>query len=362
MEISKITSPLEWTYFAKGNANILFQYKGQNDYLTHKLLRVRLLKEDDQYILTCELYDFIELKCKHLFPQQIIDIQLTVLTADFVTRLDNRGNPIKLTERYGLLIPNILDGNYQKQFLLKNCHLYVGAESTENRRSRRGSRSAPESQLAPVSLVILEMKPKWLYDNTLCNYCRTCLLNQLREHPRHFCPLDLLYDGTLDRGIDDIFLCVPPELMHSIEASRIPLKTLFRIFLANPNNVFQKLKEYQKINNKNDLIENLTSPADVLLNLSLVMTLRDVGLFIKFEKYDRRNNVHNSQNNINNLVSVEGYGRFLLTCNIYDLDLKSRMKYRHWLELENKLKSIYNSSNPEWRHCVRHEHSNSWEM
>lgn len=339
MEISKITTPNEWVYFAKGNANILFKYTGNNDYLRHKLLRVRLLKEEDQYISTCELYDFIELKCKHLFPQQIIDIQLIVLTTDFVNELDNNGNTLMLKERYGLLIPNILDGNYIKQPLSRNCQLYYDSR---------------EEDVEKIDSVIFEIKPKWLYDNVSSNYCRTCLLNQLRGLERHFCPLDLLYKTTIDDGLNDLFSPISPEIMHKIEiTNNIPIKQLCRNFLKNPNNVFQKLKQYQSINNKNDLIKNLTSIHDVLQNLSLVMTLRDVGLFIKFEKYDKSNNIHNSHNNIHNLITIENYGKFLVTCNIYDLDLKSKLKYKHWLDTENKLLSIYNSSNPSWKHCIR---------
>lgn len=453
MEISKITSPHEWIYFAKGNANILFKYTGNNDYLRHKLLRVRLLKEDDQYISTCELYDFIELKCKHLFPQQIIDIQLIVLTTDFVNRLDNQGNQLMLKERYGLLIPNILDGNYTKQFLSKNCHLYIGNNhpynyddtseiivdgdtkkteddhlsetnsnnnnsnntsnqsinidnnnnesnnhnnidnhknsdtndkennnnnnndnesnninkknnnsnsnnNNENYKNNSIQDSENHENNHKIDSVIFEIKPKWLYDNTSSNYCRTCLLNQLKGYSRHFCPLDLLYLETLDQGLEDIFSIIPIEILKTIEEiNKIPIKILFKIFLSNPNSVFQKLKEYQRINNKNDLIKNLTSIDDVSQNLSLVMTLRDVGLFIKFEKYDKYNNIHNSHNNINNLIYVENYGKFLLTCNIYDLDLKSKAKYKHWLEIEEKLQNIYNSKNPNWRSCIKRNNS-----
>ena len=67
MEISKITSPEDWEYFAKGAANILFKYTGNNDYLKRKLLRLRLLKQEEEYISTCELYDFIELRCMIYF-------------------------------------------------------------------------------------------------------------------------------------------------------------------------------------------------------------------------------------------------------------------------------------------------------
>lgn len=469
MEISKITMPGEWHYFAKGNANILFQYTGSNDYLRHKLLRLRLLKEDEQYISTCELYDFIELKCKHLFPKQIIDIQLVVLTRDFVDRLDLVGHKMKILERYGLLIPNILDGCYTKYALSKNCQLYVGAASpsrgiwaakdqsgrkvsvsgregerdenevdeemgalaggtglanevhrlgagetggfdsdTEMEPARetsqpqtRGSKCrkrkatdphgnsaatpggnsnhhagsahlsetlinshgkrpepsqyAPISPDTPIQAVVFEIKPKWLYDNTTSRYCRTCSHNQLRGFGRHFCPLDLLYDSAVDRGIDDLLSAIPQPVSASIEANHIPVRQLLQLFLNDRSNVFLRLKEYQRINNKNDLIANLTLMDDVLPTLLLVMTLRDVGLFIKMERYDKNNNHHTSHNNVHNIMEVAGYGRFLVTCNIYDLDLKSKSKYKHWLDIENKLQGIYNSTNPDWRDCIRVE-------
>ncbi|KAK6200188.1 inositol-pentakisphosphate 2-kinase [Scheffersomyces amazonensis] len=338
MEIYKITNPEQWSYFAKGQANILFKYNGNHEYLKHKLLRVRLFKEDKQYITTCELYDFIELKCKNLFPQQIIDVQLVVLTTDFVNQLDSKGDKLQIGERYGLLIPNILHGNYDKSILSKNCNLYYDYKPQSNDK---------------IDSVIFELKPKWLYDNTSSNYCRTCSLNQLKGFKRHYCPLDFLYEETIDQGLNDLFDPIPQDIIQKIEVSnKIPLKQLFRMFLNNPENVFLKLKQYQKINNKNDLIKNLSSPNDVSQNLSLVMTLRDVGLFIKFEKYDKSSNIHNSHDNVSNIVSVDNLGKFVITCNIYDLDLKSNTKYKHWLEIEEQLQPIYNSTNPNWKHCT----------
>lgn len=340
MEISKITSPSEWVYFAQGNANILFKYSGSNDYLRHKLLRVRLLKEHDQYISTCELYDFIELKCKDLFPRQIVDVQLVVLTTDFVNALDNKESRVMLTERYGLLIPNILDGDYSELTLSKKCLLFY-------------DHCGPNDK---TNSVIFEIKPKWLYDNYSCNYCRTCLLNQLRGLRRHFCPLDLLYPERIDIGLCDIFEPIPPDILHRIQVENgIPLKKLFRNFLLDPKNVFRQLKQYQRINSKNDLIKNLSSKEDVLQKLSLVMTLRDVGLFIKFEKFDSNNNSHTSHHNIRNVIAVDGHGKFLVTCNIYDLDLKSNAKYRHWIDIEQRLRHIHNSKNPQWRPCYKTE-------
>lgn len=356
MEIYKVTEPKDWEFFAKGNANIIFSYRGSNDYLKQKLLRLRLSKDEEQYISTCELYDFIELKCRGMFGLQMIHVQLMVLTKDFVENLNSEGNKIEMTERYALLIPNILDKYFAKYALSKHCcQLFLSNGRQKDSNLVRNSQiSDLEKENMPIDSVTFEIKPKWLYDNTSTRYCRTCLYNQLRGYPRHFCPLDLLYDETIDQGLDDIFSAIPPALLERIHNENgIPIKQLFRIFLANPKNVFQKLKQFQKINSHNEVIDNLTDAKDVLPRLSLIMTLRDVGLFIKFEKYDKLNDAHNSYNNVNNLIDLEGYGKFLLTCNIYDLDLKSKFKYRHWIEIEQKLQSIYNSTNSDWRNCVR---------
>ncbi|KAI5955107.1 IPK1 [Candida jiufengensis] len=417
MEIYKITSPKEWKYFAKGAANILFKYTGSNDYLRHKLLRLRLFKKDEEYISTCELYDFIELKCKKLFPTLIIDIQLIVLTFEFINdlnklnNLENLNYNLNLNERYGLLLPNILDGNYTKISLSKHCQLYFNdnnlisqqqeeqhqqqqqqhqhQNSIQNNNILNSHNSNDEngritnynplilqqpslsSTSNTINSIIFEIKPKWLYDNKSQNYCRTCSLNQLKNYKRHFCPLDLLYPETYNQAITDIFSEIPPEILSLIEEqNNFPIKTLFKIFLENESkNIFLKLKKYQKINNKNDLLENISNSNDVSRNLSLVMTLRDVGIFIKFEKFNKFNNIHNSHNNIDNIITLEDNSidkestidneeiiknKYLITCNIYDLDLKSKNKYKHWIKVENDLKDIYNSKNENWRYCVRH--------
>ena len=80
-----------------------------------------------------------------------------------------------LNERYGLLLPNILDGDYRKISLLQKCQLYFNDNDQD------------------INSVIFEIKPKWLYDNYTDNYCRTCSLNQLKKVPRHFLPWFIIY-------------------------------------------------------------------------------------------------------------------------------------------------------------------------
>lgn len=321
MEISKITNPDEWAYFAKGNANMLFTYHGSNTFLKHKLLRVRLYKDDDKYISSCELYDFVELKCKALFPKEVTEIQLVVLTASFVESLQSNGHKLMVKEKYGLLIPNMLDVDYTKVTLLKNVQLYYDTEA-----------------------VMFEIKPKWLYDNNSSNYCRTCLMNQYKGFKRHFCPLDLLHKERFDQVIDDILDPVPPSVLSAITKNKFPVVKLLQSYLENPVNVFQKLKNYQQIEKHTDLIKNLSLINDVLNELSLIMTLRDVGVFIKFEKF--------TKNSSRGQVMVVENSEFLVTCNIYDLDLKSNMRFEHWIEVDEKLRGVRNTPTI-WKQCLK---------
>lgn len=339
MNIAKLTYPLDWLFFAKGAANALFQYNGSNESLKLKLLRLRVRKNED-YISTTQIYDFIDLRCNKLFPLQLVDAEIVGLTPGFLSELDTHELLLMLTEPFGLLITNVLYGSYEKQVLSKHCSIYVGElENVCNSTS--------------VNAVILEIKPKWLYDNTT-NYCRNCLLNQVKGYDRHFCPLDLISSSTLDNGIEDILSRIPTEMAYRIEVDhQIPLSKLLTVYLTNPGNVFQSLKEHQEVKNKEDLIINLKSKEDVLERLSLIMTLRDVGLFLKFQRLTESQANNNQDKEEHDLVLVDEV-KFTISTHIYDLDLKSNLKYKHWRDTEEQLKDVYNSTNPHWKFCAGH--------
>ena len=323
MEISKLSVPQDWKYFGKGAANILFEYVGNDKSLEGKLLRLRLFKKQDDYISTRELYQFIHDKCKPILSDTIIDVQLVHLDELFLTKVDSNGHKLMERETFAFLLPNLLHGNYTKVFLSKHCQLYIDAEWKS---------------------VIFEMKPKWLYDNYTTNYCRTCLLTQLKGNPRHFCPLDLLYPDTINQAVEDIFSLVPRDKLELLDQHGIPLRQLFCAYLADPGNVFQQLKLHQTIQNPHDEILTLTSSEDVSESLSLIMTLRDVGVFLKFERSELGPVA-------NGVLVTENSGNFSVSSYIYDLDLKSPTKFKHWRDTEHKLSTIYNSDNPSWRYC-----------
>lgn len=366
MEIHKVAAPQDWVYFAKGAANILFEYKGPNDFLKNKLLRLRMNKKDEkEYILTCSLFDFVELKCKQLFELlEITDMQLVVLTPEFLRQLDTNGTDLMESEKYGFLIPNNVPSQFVKLKGTKNFSLFYDDTS-----------------------VIAEIKPKWLYDNYNTNYCRSCLLVQLRKGPdskRHFCPLDLLYPETISRAVDDMYAVFSDESLEQLQSkSGIDIKELFSLYLQDPDNIFQKLKRYQAAQDLSTYLRNVPNAEEVPDDLLLMMTLRDVGLFLRFEKKQRTeteteplistsndlvntllqtSTVMKSQTSLNTtgLKVLQYKGEeYYVTCNIYDLDLKSRHKLSHWKKTEGDLQDIYYSSNPKWRFCVKQTPSSS---
>ncbi|RLV96176.1 Inositol-pentakisphosphate 2-kinase [Spathaspora sp. JA1] len=301
MELDKISSPNDWEYFAKGAANVLFKYTGSNAFLTSKLLRLRISKSN--LIPTEILYKFLELKCKPIFQDNLIECEFVRISDEFVQQLQS---PVEIgNDLGGLLLPNMLSGDFSSLNLSKwfQLHYDIG-----------------------IKQVILEIKPKWLY-KCVSNYCRTCSLSQMRGYARHFCPLDFVYDP--DCLIDDLFSRVPEDILEVIESRVVCIRTLLKEYLCQQDNIFQQLAKLQEIKTSRDVIENLTCANDVSDSLSFIMTLRDVGVFLKFQP------------------------NHPITCKIYDLDLKPNEKYSHWVKVEQNLQPYYNSTNENWKYCKR---------
>lgn len=337
MEMRKHMSPSnladcsadDWLYFAEGNANVLFMYNGPLEYMKGKLLRIRKRSDAEDYNSTLNLYKFMQERCEVLLPLLIVPHELVSLKPSFLRQLSNRHTELKLDEPFGLLVSNVVYGPYEKQILSKHSSLYV---------------TKPIDNMETGASVILELKPKWLqYANSL--YCRTCLVSQARGYERHFCPLDLISPDRIDHAIVDIMSRVDP---HIEESSRIPLSSLFRAYLMETNNVFRTLYEIQQTRHSADLLENIKSKDDVLDDLLMMMTLRDVGVFLKFKENNNRESILANAFTFTvagNAYRVEAY--------IYDLDLKSKLKFNHWRTTEMQISKIKNRTNPLWRHCAR---------
>lgn len=333
MNIAHFSNPLEWEFLARGNANAIYRYKGKEDRFLQKVLRVRLEKPSGHYISTSELDQFIKTYCEPVFLKNMINSELVTIDRDFLVGLETKNFVLMLSERSGFIMEDILFGNFRPYELSKHCKLHVEFLNQES-----------------VNSVILELKPKWLYDNCT-NYCRNCALNQYRNYERHFCPLDFLSNSTMERGIDDLLSKIPKEISSITDQSNsFNLKKLLRNYLAS-DNIFQTIKASQEIDQK-DFICNVQSSDDVSDELLFAMTMRDVGVFIKVRKV-LSEEIENGIVFDSERFSFKDDDEYLVKTYMYDFDLKLRSKFEHWKKTDLALREFYNSYNETWRFCTR---------
>lgn len=322
------TSPYDWGFFAKGNANLLFQYLGLDPALKPKLLRLRLKKDQQTYLLTRDVKHFMDAILEEKFTEESIESKLVALPPLFLQNLDDKENELMLTETHGLLLVNILYGYDHHYRFSKHCTLHIKKTPTA------------------VQSIIFELKPKWLYDNQK-NYCRTCLLLQMKGEERHFCPLDLLYPHAVPKGVSDMLSKCPKTIESLLLQSNFPVADILVKYFQSPFSILLRLKHEQDKLDDGTNISEITSESQVLDNLTLRMTLRDVGVFLVITPSEENSDTRLKK------IDVDGYGCFGVGAYIYDLDPKSKSRHRHWASTEQKLNLIYHSTNSGWRYCVK---------
>lgn len=322
------TSVHDWVFFAKGNANILFRYVGLDPGLKRSLLRLRMKKDSEIYVSTSEVKQFMDAIGGEIFPRETIETKLVTVSPSFLQKLSTSENELMLTERYGLLLVNILYGYDDHYQFSKHCTLHIKKTDTE------------------VQSLILELKPKWLYDNGK-NYCRTCLLLQMKGKERHFCPLDLLHPTTANKGVSDLLARCPKAIQDLLEQSNFPVNDILVKYFQSSANILRKLKQEQDNLDDGTSLAEITSESQVLDELTLLMTLRDVGIFLVVDPLEEPCDANQK------LIDVAGYGSFGVRAYVYDLDLKSKSRHKHWATTERKLDLIYDSKNPDWDYCVK---------
>ncbi|CCK68642.1 inositol pentakisphosphate 2-kinase KNAG_0B02000 [Huiozyma naganishii CBS 8797] len=146
--------------------------------------------------------------------------------------------------------------------------------------------------------LVLEMKPKWLYNPT--RYCRNCTANRFKgRDDMSYCYSKLLRDSE--------------HLFHVIGSHTLPRWLVLRMcqYFRTRDNVLQVLHDIQKkLYCKGDMID-----------LPLLMTLRDVTCFVSwdFSQSDAASDV-----------------------NIVDVDLKPEEKRDFWNKTQMELDSFEN--------------------
>lgn len=328
------TLPSDWKFFAKGNANALFAYSGDNTHFHGKLIRVRLQKDPELYVPVEKLNTYIQQKCEPLFPGQIVGTQMIELPDEFRNQLETVDFALMPSETKGFLMDNVCQGPHKIHRLLKYCKLHVGSSAKKS------------SNYGCMTSVLLELKPKWLYMPKDV-YCRTCLLKQLKGLERHFCCIDLLQEEKSNSVVADLVSAVPLDVQKELAESGFPLFKLIVAFVKRKDNLLHKLMHHQSLDEK-DSILGLSCEQDVLDKLSLAMTLRDVGMFLKMRKMDDGEKILEDGDAF--VVERKGH-TFEVTSYIYDLDLKPKARYTHWKAVEEKLQKFY-KENSDWPPCT----------
>lgn len=236
----------EWSFLTSGNANLVFEYCGDDELYKGKVLRLR---KASQAITTKEVYEFMTTVIAeildHVVPTEIVRVNFKSEGA--------------LNDGYGLLLPNLLSGTQvirmEKYFTVHEGH----------------------------HLSILEIKPKWLTTTRLG--CRNCAHHKYKHGTEStFCSKNLLRR----EGIDHI-------AKHIVDnkTTQIALQE----YLLQDDNVFQQLRRLQRNDFNFDGIDSIDMISG---EHCLQMTLRDVTVFLK---------VHNGRVTDVNITDVDPKSR-----------------------------------------------------
>ncbi|GME82453.1 unnamed protein product [Ambrosiozyma monospora] len=305
----------EWTLLGKGQANAVYQYIGNtetNSTSSHpeyknKVLRLRLSVTTDK---TQDIYNYIQLPQFDKLRKFIVPMELVYLGPNFNNTIQQRGPQdvqLNCNDTYGLLMPNLFQGESNAHKLKLNKQLSF--HYTDD-----------------LEYVLLEFKPKWLYDPPYPDQhkCRNCALLGTKNERFVNCTLKLLKG---DDGIRDWCTCVQNEIdLRAKEANgeeQLRLNNLkvfdklFKILIENQQ-VFKTLYELQNKPGVNfhETLKNLPNLKENVNEEFILfsMTLKDVSIIIDLNSGDLK---------------------------LIDLDKKNKDKFAKWSSQEKKLNPFY---------------------
>lgn len=310
-----VDNPDDWTLYSYGNANALFKYRGSSSIFKAKLLRLRLAKPKANFVSAMDTYEFSKKWCRLTFEDELIQMQAVELADGFLGKLGLLSCSIMTNETHGILMDNVLDSVTSSVRLSRNCFFHV----TDPGKSSQ--------------FVVLELKPKWLYENRR-RYCRNCTRAKLRGEARLFCPIDLVAPGMAETVVEDIFRDLPYDSFSSAQVDLSTVKTNLIEYLKTKHNVFQKLMMHQNKHSDLDLLVEMTDDYHLLGHILFEMALRDVGLFL--------------------IINMEEIGKFTgsqVRAILFDVDLKPSSKLHYWVKTAATILSVSEAVDPHWRVC-----------
>lgn len=309
----------DWKFRARGGANAVFRFIGEDSFYKGKLLRLRLRKSDEAYVSTKEIYDFM-LKSLVILALNNQTIELVTVSKTFLTSLETKDFELMENEPHGLLMPDAVGEEFEQYMLSKSCAIHIHVNPT-------------------VYDFVLELKPKWLQHRDAL-YCRNCCVSQMRGLNRHFCVLDFITPECIEIGLRDFIEKFPSRTRQGTTLEiRSHVCRVLRNLLANPRNIFVRLHDLQRVGFDSSRNKHLKRLEDVTDDVLLAMALRDVTIFIRCT----------SSKNSSKLTSLEYDLSYMVT----DLDLKHKTKFRHWAATEIELEAYSNNRNNSWRPCVK---------
>lgn len=278
---------------SKGNANIVISI--ENDDILYRLgIKFKSLEANNEY--TLKNWSFIQKKIipilgSYLCPMELCDLKLSL-------------NLTKLYSQYVLLDSIKSNSIFCFKLPSLNPHLST-AKCLHNDHQTRLFYNNIQNTL------IMEIKPKWLH-NPL-EYCRNCTHNKYKGRNINYCYRKLLFQ----RGqyIKEIF-----KNSNILEEQL----GIMNDYFSTENNILQI------IYNEQSKIHQLIIESGDEEKLPLLMTLRDVTCFIKWQFFQKNfNNNRTTKSTLN--ANVEAL--------IVDVDLKTPEKKIYWGNMEKQLNS-----------------------
>ncbi|CUS20938.1 LAQU0S02e01816g1_1 [Lachancea quebecensis] len=152
--------------------------------------------------------------------------------------------------------------------------------------------------------IVWEFKPKWLCSSgSDPSLCRNCTHNKLKKRDIPYCYAMAIKDPA-------------KVVSRCFSGQNVPERFLrdLRVYLGSEGSILVKLAAVQKrLALEAPQLNRLTSESDVTADLALLMALRDVSCFIRWEA--------------NGAISAK----------IVDVDLKPNSKWRHWATEQSKV-------------------------
>ncbi|SCV05021.1 LANO_0G16754g1_1 [Lachancea nothofagi CBS 11611] len=261
----------------KGNANILIRF---NDFTRLERCCVRFQSLNRNNIYTLENYQYLER-------------EVTPLLGDYLVRTRKVARNVQLLD---LLLEEFrVSRDCSEVFVLEMENLTFGMDSVLS-----VDHFTKIHKCSSSTAVVWEFKPKWWCETG--HICRNCTLNNVKGRRIPYCY--------------NMILAEPGLLRLWLAEYRLPSQffTDMELYLRSSGNVLAKLYEIQaKLTHSVPKLGDLNGEVDVSETLALLMAMRDVSCFIK---WDHENPIR---------------------AKIVDVDLKPKSKWAQWMSQQSVL-------------------------